>query len=87
VYKIDDTKDNCYEEMNRVFVPVLEHCMEVFIADFTIKLGMGRHFKTISWNESICGGSGGISSSSSNSCSSSSSGGGVLLSLRTLHHP
>jgi hypothetical protein len=49
VYKIDDTKDSFYEEVDHVFFLVLEHHMEVFIADFIVKLRRGRHFKTSSW--------------------------------------
>jgi len=49
VYKTDDTKDSFYEEVDHVFVLVLEYQLEVFIADFIIELGRGRHFKTRSW--------------------------------------
>lgn len=49
VYKIDDAKDSFYEEVDHVFFTVQEHRMEMFIADFSIKLGRGRLFKTISW--------------------------------------
>jgi hypothetical protein len=49
VCNIDDAKDSFYEEVDRVFFPVLEHHMEVFSADFSIKLRRGRHFKTRSW--------------------------------------
>jgi len=49
VYKIDDTKYSCYEEVDHVLVSVLEHHMKVFIADCSINLGRGRHFKTRSW--------------------------------------
>jgi hypothetical protein len=38
VCKFDDTKDSFCEKVDHVFVLVLEHRMEVFIADFSIKL-------------------------------------------------
>jgi hypothetical protein len=51
--KIDDVRDNFYEELERVFDKFPKYHMKILLGDFDAKVGKKGIFKPINGNESL----------------------------------
>jgi hypothetical protein len=51
--KIDDMKDNCYEELERIFYKFPKYHMKILLEDFNARVRKEDIFKPTTANESI----------------------------------